>query len=572
MNSFASRPRIGETSMKRFQRILWVSLFSLALVACGGGGGDAGTPSFGPGGGAGGGGGGGTPAPLAADLIVNASSLQLPNTASSSTTVTVTAVDATRVVVAGAAVQLSADNDGVLSQSSTTTDATGKVTATLTIGGNRANRIITVTAKSGEVTKTVAVQVVGTRITSTLVPAIVPPGGGGEVQYRVIDQTGNPMVGQSVSVSAPGLTPASTPAGAVTGPNGDFKFTYTAPATAGSYPIATSIGGVTDTQTVSVQGSSSVGPVTASINSASVSANPSVVGVNVAGAVASNRSEIRALFLTAGNVPVKNVRVRFDLAGDANSIGGTFSTGNSTLYADDNGIVTTAYIPASRSSPTNGVTVRACYGTTDTDPNLLNCATNAVVRLTIVSEPLGVSIGTNETIVVGDLTYTKRFLVSVADSAGNAKPDVALSVSLDLPQYRKGFYSVVGDSWVKVGGDLAVCLNEDRNRNGVLEAGEDINGNSRLDPGRSDVTVRLLRSTTAADGTAIVEITYAKSFGSWIDAWITVAASGVSGTEGRATYVLAPIPVDAAAIKNTDTPPAFVRSPYGIVGNCTSPN
>ncbi|MDP2005917.1 MAG: Ig-like domain-containing protein [Rubrivivax sp.] len=554
-------------------RILWVSLCSLVLVACGGGGGNAGTSTFGSGSGGGtGGGGGGTPTPVAADLIIDATSLQLTNSASSSTTLTVTAVDAARVVVAGAVVQLSADNDGVVAQSSTTTDADGKVNATLTIGGNRANRIITVTATSSAVAKTVAVQVIGTRITSTLVPAIVPPGGVGEVQYRVIDQTGNAMVGQAVSVSAPGLTPSATAAGAVTGTNGDYKFTYTAPATAGSYPIATSIGGVTDTQTLSVQGSASVGPVTANINSASVSANPSVVGVNAAGAPVNSRSEIRALFLTAGNVPVKNVRVRFDLAGDANSIGGTFSTGSNTLYSDDNGIVSTAYIPGTRSSPTNGVTVRACYGTTDTDPNLIGCVTSAVVQLTLVSEPLGVSIGTNETIVVGDLTYTKRFLVSVADSAGNAKADVALSVSLDLPQYRKGFYAVVGDSWVKQGGDVAVCLNEDSNRNGVLEAGEDINGNARLDPGRSDVTVRLLRSTTGADGTAIVEITYAKSFGSWADAWITVAASGVSGTEGRATYVLAPIPVDAAAIKNVNSPPAFVRSPYGTFGSCSSPN
>lgn len=560
--------------MNRFIRVFWVSFCSLALVACGGGGGDAGTPAFASGGATGGGGTVVTP-PVAADLILDASSLQLTNSSSSSTTLTVTAVNATRVVVAGVAVQFSADSDGVLAQSSTTTDSAGRVNATLSIGGNRANRLITVTATSGTVTKTIAVQVVGTRITSTLVPAIVPPGGRGEVQYRVIDQAGNAMVGQPVAVSAPGLT-ATPPAGgaaAVTGANGDYKFSYTAPATASNYPIATTIGGVTDTQTLRVQAAASVDPVPATITiaSASISANPSVVGVNLAGA-ASNRSEIRALFLAAGNVPVKNVRVRFDLAGDPNSIGGTFSTGNSTLYADDNGIVSTAYIPGLRSSPTNGVTVRACYGTTDADPNLLSCTTNAVVRLTLVSDPLGVSIGTNETIVVGDLTYTKRFLVSVADSAGNAKGDVGLSVSLDLPQYRKGFYSVVGDSWVKVGGDSAVCSNEDNNRNGVLETGEDRNVSSRLDPGRSDVTVRLLRSTTAADGTAIVEITYAKSFGSWVDAWITVAASGVSGTEGRATFVLAPIPVDAAAIKNTDIPPAFVRSPYGIVGNCTSPN
>jgi hypothetical protein len=216
--------------------------------------------------------------------------------------------------------------------------------------------------------------------------------------------------------------------------------------------------------------------------------------------------------------------------------------------------------------------VRACYGSSDTDPGLINCTRSAQVKLTVVSEPLGVSIGTNETIVVSELSYTKRFLVSVADSAGNAKADVPLSVSLDLPQYRKGRYIVVGEEWRKSGdlpsGDAVLCLNEDINRNGVLEAGEDQDLDSRLEPGRSDVTVRLLSPRTAANGTAIIEITYAKSFGSWVDAWVTVSASGVAGTEGRATYVLDPIPVDAASISNKASPPAFVVSPYGESADC----
>lgn len=549
--------------MTMIQRLLAL-IALLTLAACGGGSGD-----LSPFGGTGDTGGTGTV--TAADLIVTADSTQLTNTASSSVTVTATAIDATRVVVGGATVSFSADNDGVISQSARTTDTEGKVVATLAIGGNRANRLITVTVTSGSVVKTIAVQVVGTQIVSTLVPAVVAPAASAAVQYRVLDQTGNPMVGQPVSVSAPGLTPSE--ATATTGANGDYNFAYVAPATAGSYNIALSVGGLTDTRTVTVQAAANVDPVVVAITSASVSANPSVVGVNQSGSE-TNRSEIRALFLTAGNAPVKNVRVRFDTAGDPNAIGGSFSTGSATLYSDANGVVTTAYIPGTRSSPTDGLTVRACFGTTDADPHLLNCISPALVQLTVVAEPLGVSIGTNELIVVGTLTYTKQFLVSVADSAGNAKADVALSVSLDLPQYRKGYYAfdTIASVWFKVGGDLAVCTNEDTNRNGVLEDGEDINDNKRLDPGRSDVTVRLLQPRTGADGTAIVEITYAKSFGSWVDGWITVAASGVAGTEGRATYVLAPIPVDAASLKNKDVSPAYVRSPYGVVGNCSSPN
>lgn len=508
-------------------------------------------------------------------MILVTSATQLANTASSVINLTVTAVDASRVVVAGAAVSLSADGEGVVTQSATSTDPTGKVNGTLSIGGNRANRVITVTAKSGEVTRTAQIQVVGTSITSTLVPAVVAPSAAAQIQYRVVDQTGNPMVAQVVTVSAPGLTPPT--ATGATGSNGEYTFAYTAGSAAGSFPVATTIAGLTDTRTVTVQAASSVPNVTVPITSASVSANPSVVGVNLAGS-SSNRSEIRALFLTTGNRPVPNVRVRFDLASDANNVGGTFSTGSSILYSDANGVVTTAYVPLSRASPTDGVTVRACYGVSDTDPALLSCTTSALVNLTVVSEPLGVSIGTNELIVVSELTYTKRFLVSVADSAGNAKADVPLSASLDLRLFRKGAWVVPagGDKWVKRRGsaprfglDDDICLNEDTNRNGVLEGGEDLDSDARLEPGRSDVTVRLLTPRTRADGTAILEITYAKSFATWVDAWVTVAASGVSGTEGRATYVLDPVPADAASISNKDIAPAFAESPYGMEAGCT---
>jgi hypothetical protein len=543
----------------------WLLLLGI-LAACGAGGGDAGTSQFGSSSSSSSSGG---VTPTASDLIVDASGAQLPNTASSTVTFTITAVDAARVVVAGATVAVSADNDGVITQSASTTDSSGKITASLGIGGNRANRLITVTVTSGGVSKTATVQVTGTKITSTLVPAVVAPSAVASVQYRVVDQAGNPMAGQAVSVTATGMTPAS--ATGTTGANGDYNFNYTAGTTGGSFQIAATIAGVTDVQTVTVQSSGTVGPATGTVASASVSANPSVVGVNGAGST-SNRSEIRALFQTAQNQPVKNVRVRFDLNGDPAFIGGTFSTGNTTLYSDDNGVVTTAYIPAARSSPTNGVTVRACYGATDSDPGLLNCTNTATVSLTVAAEPLGVSIGTNELIVVSELTYTKRFLVSVADSAGNAKSDVGLSVSLDMRNFRKGFYILVGDTWVKSGGDAAVCINEDINRNGVLETGEDTNANGRLDPGRSDITVRLVSPRTGADGTAVVEVVYAKSFATWIDAWITVAASGVAGTEGRATFRMEPIPADAASFKAKDVFPAFGVSPYGRSAGCNNAN
>ena len=342
--------------------------------------------------------------------------------------------------------------------------------------------------------------------------------------------------------------------------------------------ITANIGGKSDTQTLQVQTTSTVPVVPAAITpSASISANPSVVAVNATGSEA-NRSEIRVLFLSAGNMPVKNMRVKFDLNGDPNSIGGKFTTGSTVLYSDANGIVTTAYVPGTRSSPTDGVKIRACYGKSDTDPNLLTCGTSETVSLTVTSEPLGVTIGTNETIIVNELTYVKKFIVSVADSAGVAKPDVNIVVSLDLPNYRKGQYVIAGSAWVKNGapptGDQAMCDNEDKNRNGVLERGDgdDANNDDQLWPRKPDVIISLLQSKTRANGTVELQIEYAKDHGSWVDAFITVSASGVSGSEGRATYLMAPVPIDSASKSKIDSDPAYRFSPYGKGASCLSPN
>lgn len=556
-------------------KAIWILLAAALLNACGGGSG-AGDSPFNPGGGGGGGGGGAA----VADVVLTLSATQLFNTGSSTVTVTATAIDASRNALADVPLTITADADAIVTASATATDSTGKLTAVVSTGSNRSNRLITISAVAGSVARSTTIPVVGTTISSVLAPAVIPPSGQGNVQYRVVDQAGNAMVNQDVVITAAGLNPAQ--ATGRTGSNGDYVFSYTAPAAAGTYQINAVIAGASDSQSLQVQSTSTVPNVTTTIASASVSANPSVVPVNTATGT-SNRAEIRALFLAAGNVPVPNVRVTFDLDGDPQNIGGSFTAGGGgqVLYTDANGVVTTAYVPGTRSSPTNGVTVRACYGTSDTDPNLLNCTTNATQTLTVTSEPLSVTIGTNAQIIVNTLTYTKQFVVTVVDSSGAAKSDVNIVASVDLPFYRKGEYGLSG-TWLKTGalpsGDAAICLNEDANRNGVLEAAEDAtsngngNANGTLEPRKADVSVSLLSTRTDSKGSVVLEVTYPQDHGSWVDAIITVTASGIAGTEGRATYNLFPVPVDAASVRNTNSPPAFVVSPYGRANVCTDPD
>lgn len=539
-------------------KAIWILMTALLLASCGGGGG-AGDSPFNPGDGT----------TNVSDLVVTASSTQMQNTGSDDVTITVTAVDSDNNALGTVPVKVTADSGAIVTSDSAETDESGKISSTVSIGANKSNRVITVTAVSGTVSKSVQIQVTGTNVSMVLNPAVVPPNAAANIQIRVVDGAGNAMANQAVTVAAAGLSPAE--ATGTTDSNGSFVYAYTAPAATGDYTVTVSAAGDSDQQTLQVQTTGTKPIVTEAIASASVAADPSVVAVNLPDSTA-NRAEIRALFVGADNKPIPNVRVLFDLGGDPNNVGGTFTAGGGSqpLYSNDNGIVTTAYVPGTRSSPTDGVTIRACYGVSDTDPDLATCANSATKTLTVTSEALNVTIGTNAVITVNELTYTKQLNVSVVDASGAAKADVNLVASVDLPFFRKGSYALGIDGWGKTG--QIICPNEDVNRNGVLEDGEDDNSNGTLEPRKADVRIRLLSSKTDATGSAILEVTYDQDHGSWLDAVITVSASGISGTEGRATYALTPVPVDAAQIKNTNGSPAFANSPYGVVLNCANPN
>ena len=67
---------------------------------------------------------------------------------------------------------------------------------------------------------------------------------------------------------------------------------------------------------------------------------------------------------------------------------------------------------------------------------------------------------------------------------------------------------------------------------------------------------------TKADGTVLVQIEYPKNVATWVEAKFLVSATGISGTEGRATWT----EVLPAPAKRSRPPgaPAFVFSPYGL--------
>ncbi len=569
--------------------------------------------------------------PQAARLTLSLSAFSVTNSGSTEVTATAAAIDSNQNAVAGVPIQLSvADGaplvanapSSFLIANATQTGANGQVSGTVNIGSNHSNRTVTVTAQSGGLTATAAFQVTGTQFTqASPVPSVVTAGQAGKVLYTLSDVNNNPMRNIPITVSGNGVTTQS----GTTNLNGDFTFNYTAPNAPGDILQFKAVaGGVESPVTVTIAGgATTVPPAGSTPVSKTLNLSADVVSVNTA--TSSNQISMYAIFRDGSNAPINNVRVLFDATGD-NGTGFIGSTDysktppvNNSVLSDASGTATTTYKSGGVSSPTNGVTIRACWKTSDfvAGETVASCpaANLLTTTLTIVSNPVSISIGTDNKITSGpsSLTYVKKYAVLVVDSAGNPKPDVQITPSVDLGGYGKGSYVFddINGIWFRRdatppapplsqdGYLTAYCVNEDLNRNGVIDTGEDNNGNKQLDPRKSDVAITLVGATkTDANGVAVLQLEYTKNLGSWVKFKITVTAAGVLSPPAyypigvpvalpslswtalgmtRAptkdylgTYEW--LPVDTNDMTTKITPPPFVVSPYATSTDCAAAN
>lgn len=538
--------------------------------------------------------------PQANDLTLTLSAISIDNSGSRTVTATAAAVDANRNALQGIPVQLSvSDTSAFIVVGSNQTNANGEVTGTVNMGQDRSNRQVTVTASSGILTRTAAFQITGAHFTqSSAVPSVVSAGGTGTVQFTLSDIVGGPLVNMPITVSGSGVTTAS----GKTDLNGGYVFNYTAPNAPGTtLAIKAVAGGAETVVSVPIPGGSTVVPVATTPVAKTLNLSADVVSVNTP--TSSNQININAFFRDGTNAPIPNVRVLFGATGDNGT--GTIGAGLNAVLSDASGTASTTYAPGAVSSPTNGVTIQACWKVSDFAPSdsVSNCVAAGgqlmTTTLTIVSNPVSISIGTDNTISNGasGLTYVKKYVVLVVDSAGNPKADVQITPSVDLGGYGKGFWewNPVTKHWERFpthgtkGLLTATCANEDLNRNGVIDTGEDLNGNKQLDPRKSDVSITLVGSTkTDANGVAVLQLEYAQSLASWVKFKITVTAAGVlsppayyplgvpvslpslatpaSIDDYLFSYVWLPVSTEAT---NAETPPpAFDVSPYGSSASC----
>ncbi|MBV8037338.1 Ig-like domain-containing protein [Roseateles sp.] len=557
--------------------------------------------------------------PQAARLTLSLSAFSIDNSGSKVVVATATAIDSNQNALSGIPVQLSVTDGPPLAAAtpssfviagSSQTNASGQVSGTINIGSDHSNRQVMVTATSGALTSTAGFQVTGSQFTqATASPSVVTAGAANnKVQYTLSDVNGNPMRGIPITVTGNnGLASRS----GTTDENGGYLFTYTAPnAPGGSLQINATAGGVGSTVNVTIAGGSTTVPNATDPVSKTLNLSANVVPVNTA--TTNNLVSVYAIFRDGSNAPINNVRVLFDAAGDngTGAIGATDYTKspplNNPVLSDATGTASTTYKPGAVSSPTNGVTIRACWKTSDfaAGETVATCPAGNLLTttLTIVSNPVSISIGTDNSITTGasGLTFVKKYAVLVVDSAGNPKSDVQITPSVDLGGYGKGYWdwNIGTKRWERapavgsVGLFAATCANEDLNRNGVIDAGEDINGNKQLDPRKSDVSITLVGATkTDANGVAVLQLEYTKNVGSWVKYKITVTAAGVLSPPAYYPlgepvalpsqafpasiddylYTYAWLPVAASDLTTESPPPAFTFSPYGKSSSCTDP-
>ena len=333
-----------------------------------------------------------------------------------------------------------------------------------------------------------------------------------------------------------------------------------APATPGSYSIDVAALGLHSSRTVQViSGSGSGIPnATGPVSAASLAIVPNTISPNAPGS-STNRAALRAKFLNGANQAIQNMRVRFEITSP--SLGPTegLSTGNGVVFSDVNGEAIADYIAGTRSSPTNGVAIRACYGLDDASIANGACPNQVTGTLTVANQPLSVTLGDNNTLSRGNnsLTYIKQFDVAVVDAAGNAVSGAVISASVDITAYAKG---------PAFDGAKVSCANEDTNRNGSIDTGEDVNGNGTLEPHKADIALSFLGSnTTGANGRMAFQVEYPQNVATWL-AYTVRVTTNVEGSEGTVSKSFV-----TGFIEGDQANGSFRTPPYGA-GACTSPN
>jgi len=288
-----------------------------------------------------------------------------------------------------------------------------------------------------------------------------------------------------------------------------------------------------------------------------VSVSPSTIDVQASKFTVgpTEQTTITAVVRDAKNNLVANSTVVFNL----NDVtGGTLTV--PSAVTDAQGRAQTVYTAGNVASANNGVQITASV-------QGVAAVTPKSVLLTVAKSQLFISIGTGNTIdKINSTQYKKDYAVQVTDANGAGVKDVALTMSILSVQYNKGYRYVPSGATRWSTFISASCPDEDFNRNGILDPGEDQNGNGKIEAGNVAV-VTPSSVTTDANGFAFVSVYYPQEYAVYLQAVLSAQAQ-VQGTASSASSVFV-LDNLAADFNDLTVVPPGVISPYGRSTLCT---
>jgi len=474
---------------------------------------------------------------------------------------TLTLLDSGGNGIAGQTVAISSAKGNTLSSANLTTDANGHATFTVT-GTVAGTDTLTATSVGQTAQQSLVVSNQNFAMTAPAAGALIPL------------NTNTPV---SVTWTTSGV-PVSSSTITFTTTRGSFGGAV-------STTMATNSSGVA---TVNVS-STTAGPaiitatgsgVTAQVAVTFVATIPSSITIQASpDTIATGaQSTITAVLRDAQNNLVEGQTVDFQLT---DVTGGSIS--QASAITNTQGVAQTIYTASSSASGANGVQITASVQ--NASP-----AISGSVDLTVGGQTVFLSLGTGATISENDnkTQFIMPFSVQAVDARGNALASVPITLTIHssypfdgnsagtLTAYAKGGYIVQGSDWVQTGtpglGTLTAvtsCLNEDVNKNGILDPGEDTNGNGKLDPG--DVATASPGSlTTNSSGTAEFNVIYPEDHALWVRVTLTATAT-VAGTQSSTSSIFTLPMLSTYLTTITSSPPGYV-SPYGTATSCSSPN
>lgn len=381
-------------------------------------------------------------------------------------------------------------------------------------------------------TVTVTVQVLGAQASKDFVV--------GEVGFvfgitSPVDDSASLYVGDTlpIVVNAPDQTAVLfvTTVGTLTGAGGTGQV-ITVPVTGGtaSAVLSSAVAGIATIWVMDADDPSTndslkvdISPPVSDSSQVALQATPTVIETN-AGDV--NTATLIATVRNADDQIIRGAPVVFSME---RATGGGEFISPSIAYTNSQGQATATFTSGSLASDAAGVTVCAAVAEM---PAIATSCVSIIIGGTAGS--VVISQGSVIESVNNDTAYRLPMSVLVTDSAGSPVVGAAVSLSVWPSRCATGH-------WVEVKEDVCeplyecVLINEDLNKNGRLDPGEDRNGDGSLTPPAAAAGEVPAQVITDENGAATFDLIYLKSSTAWIEDQVT-ATTVVNGTETRSAY------------------------------------